>query len=164
MATLRELEAAEAVFKIDPELPQAKQEVRLIHASERVLRWVADTLPTLPSALGLELNPAEQLLVLVEEFCSGENLLVGPGLHCMAPAGAGVWVLKTPELRLYGWFHARDCFIAVVIDTKDRIVKHNLYHGYVGEVVRFRDALDLDEPKFVEGESPYDVVSNYSYP
>jgi hypothetical protein len=37
-----------------------------------------------------------------------------------------------------------------------------MVRGYV--VVRFRNALNLDEPKYVTGGREDDVVSNWSYP
>ena len=43
------------------------------------------------------------------------------------------------------------------------VKEHDLYHGLVGEVVRFRDAINLDEPEFVAGEHPNDVVSNWTF-
>jgi hypothetical protein len=75
----------------------------------------------------------------------------------------GVWELKTADVRLFGWFHQFDCFVGVVIDLKYRVQEYKLYSGYMGEVIRFRDNLDLDEPKFIPGGEPVNVVSNF-YP
>jgi hypothetical protein len=82
----------------------------------------------------------------------------------LRPAGDGVWELKTADLRVFGWFHAKDCFLGHCADTAERVKEHRLYTGYVGEVVRFRDSLPLDEPKYIPGEDPDAVVSNSSYP
>jgi hypothetical protein len=37
----------------------------------------------------------------------------------------------------------------------------NLYAGFCGSVIWRRNALDLDDPKFVDGEHPENVLSNY---
>jgi hypothetical protein len=54
--------------------------------------------------------------------------------------------------------------VAAVADTAYRCKKFDLYAGYAGEVVRFRNALDLDEPKFIPGDDPNAVVTNFDYP
>jgi hypothetical protein len=46
----------------------------------------------------------------------------------------------------------------------DNVKRHRLYYGYANEAARFRDRLDLDAPKFVPGDDPHAVVSNFSYP
>ena len=43
------------------------------------------------------------------------------------------------------------------------VKQHKLYHGIAVEVDRFRSLLDLDEPKFVTGEKPDEVLSDWSY-
>ena len=50
------------------------------------------------------------------------------------------------------------------MDVTFNIKKYNLYAGYAGEVERFRNQLDLNEPKYVVGENPDVVVSNYDHP
>lgn len=160
MATLSKLVGAH-LFKLEPELRHGQQAQRLIYASAGLMRWIQEALPELEQAWTSELTPAEQLAAYVDDFCAGEELEIPTGFHCLRPEQKGVWSLKTPDLRIFGWFHTRDCFIGVKADTADRIKKHDLYLGYLGEVARFRDNIDLDEPKFIQGNNPYDVVSNY---
>jgi hypothetical protein len=126
--------------------------------------WLANTLPTLESDWGIERTPTQQLDSLVGVFASGEVLCFEQQFKPLGHLGEGVWELKTPDLRVFGWFPQRDCFIADRADLASRIKQHHLYRGYVGEVVRFRNDLDLDEPKFLTGEDPRYVVSNFSFP
>lgn len=72
-----------------------------------------------------------------------------------------MWELRTPDIRVFGWFPLLDHFIGVVANDATYIKKYRLYEGYIGEVVRYRDHLDLDNPKFIQSERPQDVVSNY---
>lgn len=163
MATLLELERAGAVFRIDPELNPHTQEFRLIYASPRVRQWIEQVLPTLESSWKVEETPIEQLAVLIEIFCAGDTLSFGWQFNPLRPHKNGVWELKTADLRLFGWFAAKDCFVVVAADMADRIKDHDLYAGYIGEVIRFRSSLDLDEPKFIPGDNPHAVVSDFSY-
>lgn len=68
-------------------------------------------------------------------------------------------------MGILGWFPEKDCFIGVMADTKARIVKYKLVTPYSNvEVAPFREALDLDEPKFITGTDPHAVVTDYDYP
>jgi hypothetical protein len=163
MATIPILAQAGTLTKLDPALDPAQQELRIIYLSDRAKKWLDETLPSLGSTWNIEEAPSEQLDALFAIFTSGEILAYGDHFKPLRHIKYGVWELKTADLRMIGWFPHKDCFVAVVADTADRVKKYNLYQGYIGEVVRFRDALDLDEPKFVAGEDPKNVVSDFNY-
>ncbi len=110
------------------------------------------------------MNPLEQFDDLSYAFVSGEPLLCLAQFKPLRHVAGGIWELKTPDLRVFGWFNAKDSFIGVVANQTDAIKKHRLYHGHAGEVAAFRDRLNLDEPKFISGEDPYAVVSDFNYP
>ena len=164
MATVSDLSEAGALFKLDPALDPDVQELRCLYTSERLKDWIQQTLPTLGSAWEIDHSPVEQLDALVATFASGEQLTFGWQFSPLKPIGQGVWELKTADLRVFGWFPVRDYFIGVAADWTERIKLHGLYAGYRGEIVRFRDELRLDEPKFIEGDNPDDVVSNFTFP
>jgi len=161
MATILDLSASGNLVKLDPGLGRRLQEDRMIYLSPQLANWMGVVLPTLSSQWNIEMSPLEQLDAYVEVFASGKVLTYPHSLKPLNHLGQGVWELKTADLRIFGWFHRRDCFIAHRCDTSERIKEFNLYPGYVGEVVRFRDLLPLDEPKSVEGEDPRAVVSNF---
>jgi hypothetical protein len=164
MATLLHLcqPVSAALERFDPGFEGGQQEFRCICASPKFAKWVTDDLPPMPSALGLESSPEEQLFDLVQLFCSDDVLTYGDHFKPLHSRDRGVWELRTPDLRIFGWFPIKDHFVAVVANDATFIKEHDLYEGYIGEVVRFRDQLDLDEPKFIQSERPQDVVSNYS--
>lgn len=164
MATILDLIGTEALFKLDPGLDNQDQDYRCVYTSPRLKTWVERELLGLESTWKLELSPAEQMAELVEHFCSGGPLTYGWQFKPLTHIRDGVWELKTADTRMFGWFFRRDCFIGAVANLTDHIKRHNLYGGHAGEVVRFRDALDLDEPKFIPGDNPHDVVSDFSYP
>lgn len=161
MATLLDLSGADGpLFKLDV-LEGNQQEFRCIYLSEKLKTWMVEVLPSLKATWETEISCEEQVVDLTEIFCSGEPLNYGAQFHVLRPIDKGVWELKTGDIRIFGWFQSKDHFIGVVADDTYRIKLHDLYNGYVGEVVRYRDALALDEPKFVPGEDPYAVLSNF---
>lgn len=165
MATLLDLISGPSAVleKLDPAFEDGTQELRCILCSPKLRNWIEQDLPGLVSPLGLEQSPLEQLFSLVEIFCSAEPLTYGDHIKPLHCRGQGVWELKTADLRIFGWFPRKNHFIAVVANGADFIKKHDLYTGYIGEVVRFRDKLNLDEPKFIKGEDVKNVVSNYNF-
>lgn len=162
MSTLAELDQQGALHKLDPQLGPREQEERLIYASPKFAKWVADELPGLGSDRALEVLPAGQLDALFADFTRGKALTYDHQFKPLHPRSESTWELKTADLRIFGWFACMDCFIAVVATTKAFILEHEgIVAGYVGEVVRFRNLLDLDPPKLIEGDDPNAVVSNY---
>ena len=164
MATLIELDTTGSLSKFDPALDDDQQEFRVLYASPRLRKWLEEVLPKLRSTWNIEVTPLEQFDALMEAYASGEPLVFQHNFYPISHVSGYVWELKTPDLRIFGWFVARDCFVGVAADTTDRIKLHRLYHGYAGEVAHFLENLDLDEPKFIAGDDPNAVVSNFDYP
>ena len=169
MATASQLENAGKIHKYDPALEDDEQELRLFWTSPRLRVWVENDLPNLTSQWAVETPPLEQLDAFTAVYASGLPLVFEIQFkpfqpRAIQPLGDGVWYLKTPDLRIFGWFWRKDCFIGVVADTAERVKKHGLYEGYRGDVVRFRNKLELDEPKFIPGTDPNAVISNYDLP
>jgi hypothetical protein len=158
------LALAQRLFRLDPALEWNEREKRFIHTSPRFRERADKELPNWESHWNVETNPTQQFDALVEVFCSGKTLTFGRQIKPLTHIKDGIWELKTPDLRIFGWFCKKDHFIAGTMDLAFKVKEHNLYAGYVGEVARFRDQLDLDEPKFVKGDDPNVLVSNYNYP
>jgi hypothetical protein len=160
MATLIELSGDNGpLFKLDA-LERHQQAFRCIYISEKLKAWMEKDLPVLKATWQTELSCKEQVVDLTEMFCAGDELDSTTQFHALRPYVDGVWELKTGDVRIFGWFPQKDHFIGVVAHDAYFVKLHDLYHGLVGEVVRFRDALALDDPKFVPGDNPHAVVSN----
>ena len=164
MATVLRVAGRGDLQRYDPGLPSDRQEFRCLYGSQRFVKWVIERLPGLGSTWNIELTPQEQFVAPMEIYASGDVLLIGYQLKPLVHLGDGVWELKTADLRLFGWFYTKDQFIAHAGDTAERIKTSGMYAGYVGDVVRYRDSLDLNSPKFVPGDDPNDVVSNFDLP
>jgi hypothetical protein len=164
MATVLELDQSGKLFRLDV-LEQSVQEFRTIYASPNLHQWITGTLPGMVSAWGIELTPEEQVFALATSFCAGERLVFGTQFKPLTHITDGIWELKTDDIRIFGWFSRKDCFIGAVADDATKIKKHDLYFGYANVTTRrFRYLLDLDKPKHVPGDDPHAVVSNFDYP
>ncbi len=118
----------------------------------RALQWLENTLPTLEADgyIDQARSPEEQAEALIYEYIAGEPLKNFPP-HSMLPEGDGIWELRTPDLRFFGWFWRCGQFIVSAIDTKERCKSLGLYGGYRNQAVSDRVKLDLDDPKFITG-------------
>jgi hypothetical protein len=163
MATMVDL-ISSRLERLDPELPAGSQEVRLVYLAERAARWIEDQLPNGVSNWNLESSPLEQVFALFQAFCGGEDLIYSQTIRDLKPAGAGVWELKTADVRMFGWFFQKDCFVAVCADYAWRVKEYNLYAGYTNEVVRYIRDCDLDPTWIIASQDPADVVSNCHRP
>lgn len=153
MATLDAIVANGQLVQLGGGLEAHEMPERLLYAYPHVIKWLDETLPELEAELGDgKQDPMEQVDYLFYDFVSGADLSYYERSHSMNPHALGVWELKTPDTRFFGWFVHNGTFIIAEADTAFRCKQHNLYPGYLGQVVRRRDALDLDEPKFVTGD------------
>lgn len=163
LATLIQLAGpGKLLEKLTGVLRPREQEVRCIYVGPKFREWAVNTLPTLTSTRSVGETPSEQLVALARVYCSGSVLAYSsqfnPLDHLHRPH---MWKLKTADLRIFGWFPHKDHFIAVNAADTASVKAHDLYHGFAGEVERFRDQLALDPPKSVEGTDPNNVVSNF---
>ena len=164
MATPLELTLSRQLFKLDAALEENEQEIRVIYVTADVRRCLERDLPGFVSQWKVEVTPLQQLDALLDDFCSGVTLTYGKQFKPICHIKDGIWELKTPDLRIFGWFWKKDNFIAGAVDTAFKVKSHNLYAGHAGAVARIRDQLDLSDPKFVPGAEPQNVVSNYDLP
>lgn len=164
MATLLDLARRGVVEKLEAELRPRQQELRAIYAFPKAVTKIESVIAGLESHFESEISPLEQLDAFAGIYCSGEPLMFERQFQPLWHIGAAVWELKTRDLRLFGWFYRRDVFVCTNIDDATRVKKFSLYAGYRDEAVRDRDSIDLDEPKYVPGDNPSDVISNFTYP
>jgi hypothetical protein len=152
MATLAELVGRQELVRLGGGLLPNEQVQGRLYAFPHVIDWFENVLPVLQSELGDgRQDPLEQVDDLVHDFVAGTNLDYWERSHSMRPEVPGVWELKTPDVRLFGWFHLRLTFVIAEVNTAFKCKKHDLYPGYRDSVIRRRDALDLNEPKFITG-------------
>ena len=167
MATLIELASNELVVRLDPALELGELEERCIYVFPHVIDQI-EAMMGMDSPTGHELSATEQFYEFLAHFASGGEMQVPQQFHDLRHRADGIWELKTRDLRFFGWFHQIDCFVCTDLADATRVkhgppgstIKGSLYHGYGNEVVRRRNGLNLDHPKFISGVNPQDVVSN----
>ncbi|MDZ4841998.1 MAG: hypothetical protein SH859_07635 [Hyphomicrobium aestuarii] len=164
MATLLESLERGEIAKIDAQLAPREQELRCAYASPKLQKWLSGQLPNLGSTWKIDQTPMEQLDAYLAVYASGAILTFGHSFNPIRHVAGGVWELKTADLRVFGWFPKKDHFIGHAANLAQAIKDGNLYNGYAGEVAYFRDRLDLNDPKFIPGDNPNDVISAYRFP
>lgn len=164
MSTVIELAEAGALIRFDASLSSRQQPLRRIYLLPRVVEWIEKKLPTLMADWALEVTPLEQLDDFAAIFVAGDAIQYERQAKPLRHVEAGVWELKTADLRMFGWFTDRDCFVCSAIDLATRVKRTRMYAGYRDQAVHDRKQLDLDHPKFIESDNPDAVVSNLTYP
>jgi hypothetical protein len=161
MSTLVELTEKGVLVRFDPDLGSGVFEQRRLYLLARVPGQIAERIEGTTSDRHLETMPYEQLDALLSEYCEGEELAFSTQFKCMRPLDRGIWTLKTPDVRIFGWFHEKDCFICSAVDAAWRVKEVPLYRGYIDEAVRFRDEIFGPGSGYVAGVEPDDVISNW---
>jgi hypothetical protein len=105
MSTLQDLCASGALFRLDPGLDEDEMPLRSVYIFLHVKEQI-DKLKGVASQIGHEVDQDDQLddLLLVlhwQEFSCPNQF------HVMDYKDPGVWELKTPDLRVFGWFLRR---------------------------------------------------------
>lgn len=160
MATILNLVASRELVKIDPDLDDDEMESRTIYLVAAAVKRCADLIDSMESKWNLEVTPAEQLDDLVYHFATGGMLDCPRQFHVLSHKRDGIWQLKTPDLRLFGFFPRQDVFICTDVADANKVKEAGQYAGYCEQAWYKREKLGLDEPKYIGGIEPKDVVSN----
>ncbi|MGA2817363.1 MAG: hypothetical protein ABSE67_13885 [Xanthobacteraceae bacterium] len=99
-------------------------------------------------------TPSEQVDNVLYRWISGKDIIYSRQFQDLMPMADEVWEMKTADIRIFGWMYQPRKFIAVFGDYADLYKGRNKTRSYDdarGKVVRERDNLDLDQPKFVSG-------------
>jgi len=160
MPTITDLVDSGAIVRIDVELAPRDQPLRLLYGTPQFIEWLQGLLRgDEPSQRLGQTSPAEQVDDLFHSFLSGEPLIFTRQFRVVRAEENAVWELKTPDIRIFGWFMAKDCFVAVFGNWADTVKDHDLYRGYRIAIRRLRRELGIDATLCVRGVEPDDVLS-----
>jgi hypothetical protein len=152
MATIDYLVSTGRLERVETELGPREQPERLIYGTASFINWLDNVLQTLETTVAAPITPLEQVDDLLHRFEIGEPMdderLVKP----LYPHSRGVWEMKTPDIRIFGWFPQRGVFVSVVANDVWSIKEHSLYAGYIGQVARERQALMGPDETFLTGD------------
>lgn len=160
MQTIANLIESGAICRVEVELDSCDQPMRLLYATPDFTEWLDEVLAGAepPHRLG-QATPAEQIDDLFHAFLSGHPLTFTRQFRVVRAEENAVWELKTPDIRIFGWFMAKDCFVAVSGNWTDTIKDHDLYRGYRIAIRRLRRELGIEKTLCVRGVAPDDVLS-----
>jgi hypothetical protein len=160
MTTIETLMAAGHLVRIDTDPDGGTQPWRLVYGTPDFIRWLDEVLPTLTTHIvGGILTPMQQVDTRLAEFGAGAPLRMPYDFHPLIPNQHAAWEMKTDEVRIFGWFPSRDCFIATHGAPADNVKASQLYGTLRNECVRVRAAMNLTCGHIL-GTNYHDVVSD----
>jgi hypothetical protein len=153
MATIDILLTRQALTRIL--VPTREAKLRWVYGFPDFQSWLDADLPNLiPGRLKAQDTPSEQVDNVLYRWISGKDIIYSRQFQDLMPMADEVWEMKTADIRIFGWMYQPRKFIAVFGDYADLYKGRNKTRSYDdarGKVVRERDNLDLDQPKFVSG-------------
>lgn len=157
MATLEGLAGKGELIEYDADMEPGEFPMRRVYVTTSFCHWMEKVLPSETVSSQSPLSPFEQIEQRLYDFCLGRPLFYDRDRKVLTPSGHHVWEIKTPDVRLFGWVPARRRFVVVAGAMKRDLIPNSKYKPYVDGVVAFRNALDLDTPKFLTGVLPSDI-------
>jgi hypothetical protein len=155
MATLEHLWTGGTLIKFTADLEPGTMPVRMIYMAAEFDDWVEEVLyDQRPDDDDRAIEPYEQVESVFDDFVIGRPMVYGVHKKLLRPETKGVWSLRTPDVRVFGWFPAHGTFLAVRGDMKRNLRELTAYRAHIDHVTAFRDALPLDEPKSIRGTRP----------
>jgi hypothetical protein len=160
MSTIEEFVAVSAILPIEVAMSAGDQPMRLLYGTPGFIAWLDEIVNGAEpkSRLG-EATPTEQIDDLFHAFLVGRPLVYTRQFRAIRAEKNAVWELKTPDIRIFGWFLKKDCFVGVFGNWADQVKDHDLYRGYRTAIRRLRRELGVDDTLCVQGVTPGDVVS-----
>lgn len=106
--------------------------------------------------------PRAQLTDELQGFCSGRSYHQNQDFRLLDPIIYCLWELKTPDIRIYGWFVTKDLFVAHTLADANTTHRENYARTAQKFVKATKDYRDdfLKTKKFIKGIKTNDVVSN----
>lgn len=152
---------AAGLEQFEPSPPSKRPPWRTVYATPEFIRWMAEDLSGIEPNDPTAAVPAAQLDAELTGFCDGDGLAFGSDIHPLEPLGSDVWQLKTPTLRLVGWFLIRNCLALHRGGDADWLHEDvGRYAPIVKSVVSFRSSLGSGLPGPMKGKRLENVLSN----
>ena len=114
MTTIEELVEANVISRIQVDMHPRDQELRLLYGTPDFIVWLGELAKgSGPERRLGEATAAEQVDDLFNTFLSGQPLVYMKQFRSIRAEKNAVWELKTPDVRIFGWFLKKDCFVGV---------------------------------------------------
>ena len=152
MATVPTLANSGVLVRYELDQGDPEQSVRLFYFSQDCYDWFDETLCEAPIETGKKLSPYEISDAFIRGFVIGRRLFHTSDVVNVMPQREGVWELKPDGVRVFGWIWKKGVFIAGRGELKSKLTPAR-YECLINETIDFRTALDLDPPKFINGDN-----------
>lgn len=127
-----------------------RQPVRMLWLAPELEEWLSEQLFQMPKPRGQALKPYEQVEDIFDRFVGDPDYRGVGDFQNITPQHHGVYEMKTPSVRVFGWFPQRAAFVAACAEMKAK-----LKGGGVDKcrklTVAFRASLQLPQPDFIRG-------------
>lgn len=143
------------LVKMNGNLRGGELPYRSMYASHEAIAWIKDNINHPPENDFHDdpRSPLQQAVEIIHAFVAGDDLDGELEPHIMDPKEEGIWVIRTSDLRMYGWFYRPSQFILSCVEFKVNVVGNSVAYAALVEICcSFRDELDLDEPKTEFGD------------
>ncbi len=131
---------------------------RLLFLFQELADWIDGTLVYQPRIRGRDLTPLEQVEALFHDFVYIKDFTgVGHFVNIM-PQGDGVYEMKTPDVRIFGWFYRTAQFVAHSGALKNDIKRTRAVDRIRRDVVQARSRLNLDQPAFIRSSRIHELI------
>lgn len=152
MSTLEECLRSRRLIPLLGWLENWETAQRCLYVHPRAIEWMKHELPRLKTDNYWQGSPSPsvQAKVWIHDFVAGKPP-IEPLPHEMRPQAAGIWEMRTFDLRFFGWFPQSGTFIISSVQSKINCFNKALYDGYRKQAVTDRTQLNLFGGKFAEG-------------
>ncbi|UFX41723.1 hypothetical protein HAP47_0020645 [Bradyrhizobium sp. 41S5] len=164
MSTLNKLVQAGTLTSVtlgllDDELPE-----RGLFGTTRLHNFLANDLPSIPSR-DATLSALEQVANLFGRFLTNKPLVLQSPIAPVRHLEDSVWELKTKDVRIFGWFAAKD---SMVIDAgcDVKLLKAGKinYSAFINQTSYVRKALGFSTNDYIIGKLPHDILTRIVIP
>jgi hypothetical protein len=144
---------------LDEEIPE-----RGLFGTSRLFTFLEKDLPSIPSR-DVTLSAEEQLANLFGRYLTNRPLILRSPISPLRHLRNAIWEFKTLDVRVFGWFVAKD---AMVIDAGcdvKRLKSGALnYNGFIVQTEYVRKQLGFNPAEYVQGTQPNDILTNCIIP
>ncbi|MCK1682155.1 hypothetical protein IVA87_22735 [Bradyrhizobium sp. 147] len=141
---------------LDDELPE-----RGLFGTSRLFRFMSDELPAIPSRDAM-LSAHEQVSNLLGRYLTNKPFVLKSPISPLRHLENGVWELKTLDVRVFGWFAAKDCMVIDSgCDVKPLKARQLAYSGFINQTAYIRKSLGFTSKEYIQGTDPNDILSKF---
>lgn len=154
MPTVSEAIGSQIIYVLPGNLQPYQTQCRRLLATHSVITWIREEIPNATTdgfTIGA-LSPKDQLLILFNEFVSGQEI-GWPFPHAMRPESDGIYRFRTDDVRLNGWFPEQGCFVIGSVDFKSNCISDPARDDTLrDEAIAERETLQINDGAFLLGD------------